>query len=472
MALSRLDRREPTTSSAPKTLTVVISDAEIRRNADGETRQLRDTRHRELRFRYSTTDRTRGSWHVVVGQVWGKAGNFPGINAKTMLATLPAILARRAVDARAKSTTTSWRTVGHLLDWYLDRMLRDRGLSKNRKASAKSALTCHLLPRLGDLLLVNVSKVELDKRLMWPLQERYALSFVRSVYGVLAVAFRLAARLDMMPGNPMAELKYTDFVQTRIKPKPARLRGDDLPGLLADLDNRFDQQPVEVILALMMLCHGTRLGETRLARWKNINLLSGQWFIPAADTKTKSEHRLPLTEQSSALLKRYRAHQSTNGYTGPFLFPGSTGAALSASKASTLFASLAKGEWSSHDLRKVARTAWTDLGVDYMVGELLLNHAMKDLDATYIHTTAVSLKRKALETWHQQLDNLGLIALHAGTLPGHENETNARQPLMDVASSPLQSPSQGRMQNDESRGNPGAAQRPDPWGQLTQWTDS
>ena len=116
-----------------------------------------------------------------------------------------------------------------------------------------------------------------------------------------------------------------------------------------------------------------------------------------------------------------------------------------------MFASLAKGEWSSHDLRKVARTAWTDLGVDYMVGELLLNHAMKDLDATYIHTTAESLKRHALETWHQQLDNLGLMALHTGTLPGHENETNTRQPLMDVASSPFQSPSQGRMQNDEVR---------------------
>ena len=464
-----MNRREPVTSSEPKTLTVVISDAEIRRNANGEIRQLRDTRHRELRFRYSTTDRTRGAWHVVVGQVWGKAGNFPGITTKTMLATLPAILARRAVDVRAKSTTTSWRTVGHLLEWYLDRMLRDRGLSEKRKASAKSALTCHLLPRLGDLLLADVSKVALDKRLMWPLQERYALSFVRSIYGVLAVAFRQAARLDMMPSNPMADLKYTDFVQTRIKPKPARLRGDDLPGLLADLDNRFDQQPVEVILALMMLCHGTRLGETRLARWKNVNVSTGQWFIPAADTKTKSEHRLPLTEQASALLSRYRAHQSSTGYTGPFLFPGSSGSALSASKASTLFASLAKGEWSSHDLRKVARTAWTDLGVDYMVGELLLNHAMKDLDATYIHTTAESLKRHALETWHQQLDNLGLMALHTGTLPGHENETNTPQPLMGVASSPLQSPSQGRMQNDEvrdpSRPDAGPANR----GRLTCW---
>lgn len=54
-------------SSEPKTLTVVVSDAEIRRHAHGTVRQLRDSRHRELRFRYSTTDRTKGAWHVVVG---------------------------------------------------------------------------------------------------------------------------------------------------------------------------------------------------------------------------------------------------------------------------------------------------------------------------------------------------------------------------------------------------------------------
>ncbi|TYO83677.1 site-specific integrase [Pseudomonas sp. CK-NBRI-02] len=437
--------------SVSKTLTVTISDAEIRRHAAGEVRQLRDTRHRELRFRYSSKDRTRGAWHVVVRQRWGKAGDFPGINTKTMLATLPAILARRAADADAKSTTTSWTTVGDVLEWYRDRMNRDRGLSAKRKASARSALDRHLMPRLHDLALGEISKQAIDQRLMWPMQERYALSFVRSVYGVLSAAFRQALRLDLLPANPMAALKFTDFVRTRIRPKPARLRGDDVPGLLMTVAERFGAAPAGCMLALMMLCHGSRLGETRLARWRNVNLDAGRWFIPAGDTKTKAEHTLPLTAQACALLRRYRRLQAAQGYTGPLLFPGSHGAPLSPSKANTLFTDLARGEWSSHDLRKVARTAWTDLGVDYMVGELLLNHAMKDLDATYIHTTAEALKRRALEAWHQHLDSQGFTAIHTGTLPGHETACATVEASNGAGCSTSQHPSQGRMHDQESK---------------------
>lgn len=437
-------------ATSAKTLTVTISDAEIHRHAAGTIRQLRDTRHRSLRFRYSTTDRARGSWHVVVADTWGKAGNFPDINTKTMLATLPEILARRSADAGAKSTASHWETVGDLLTWYLDRMTRDRGLSAKRKASAKSAVKCHLLPRLGDLPLADLGKSTIDQRLMWPLQERFQLSFVRYVYGVLAVAFQQAARLDLLAHNPMAGLKYTDFVRTRIRRKAARLRGDDLPALLALLADQFEVAAVETLLPLMMLCHGTRLGETRLARWKNVNLATRQWFIPAADTKTRAEHTLPLTDQAAALLERYRARQVASGYTGAFLFPGTTGRAMSASKASAMFVSVSSGEWTSHDLRKVARTAWTDLGVDYMVGELLLNHAMKDLDATYIHTTAEGLKRRALEAWHDHLDHQGFKSIHTETLPGQDEGPDAREPLNSAASSVMAHPSQGRSQFDKA----------------------
>ncbi|MFU0823291.1 MAG: site-specific integrase [Pseudomonas lundensis] len=460
------------TISEPKTLTVVISDIEIRRHAGGEVRQLRDLRHPELRFRYSTTDRNKGAWHVVVRGKWGKAGNYPGINTKLMHATLPAILARRSVDPDATSTTTSWTTVGDVLAWYADRMTRDRSLSSKRKASAQSALRCHLVPRLQKVALPSLDRASLDRLLMWPMQERYALSFVRSVYGVLRVAFRQAMRLGLIGVNPMADLKYTDFVQTRIKPKPARLRGDDLLTLLHDLTERIERAPLESMLALMMLCHGTRLGETRLARWKNLNLTTRQWFIPAPDTKTKAEHTLPLTPQACALIERYRTIQQAGGYQGTFLFPGRTSGAISTTMASTLFKGMSKGEWSSHDLRKVARTAWADLGVDYMVGEMLLNHAMKDLDATYIHTTAEGMKRKALETWHQHLDCHGFAALHGETYPGQVAAPSLAQTTNDAACSDSTHPSQGRMQIDEPRGNPRAAQRPDPWGQLIQWTDS
>ncbi|WP_443690402.1 tyrosine-type recombinase/integrase [Pseudomonas sp.] len=432
-------------SDQVKTLTIIMSDAEIRRHAERlHVRALRDARHPALHFRYSTVDRAKGSWHVVVRGKWGKAGNYPGINAKLMQTTLPAILARRSADPAAASTTTSWATVGDVLTWYTDRMSRDRGLSTKRKASAQSALRCHLVPTLQQLELASLDRATLDRLLMWPMQEKYELSFVRSVYGVLAAAFRQASRLALLGVNPMADLKYSDFVRTRIKPKPARLRGDDLPALLLDLRERIERAPLESMLALMMLCHGTRLGETRLARWKSVNLTTGQWFIPAPDTKTKAEHTLPLTSQACALIKRYRAMQQATGYQGPFLFPGRSDVAISATKASALFAGLAKGEWSSHDLRKVARTAWADLGVDYMVGEMLLNHAMKDLDATYIHTTAEGLKRQALEAWHTHLDQHGFEPLHSATYAGQETPIESLRASKDVASSDFLHPSQGR----------------------------
>jgi len=452
-----------------KTLTVAISDAEIRRHAGGEVRQLRDIRHPELRFRYSTTDRNKGAWHVVVRGTWGKAGNYPGINAKLMMNTLPTILARRAVNPKAVSTTTAWHTVGEVLTWYTDRMGRDRGLSAKRKASAQSALRCHLAPRLQDLTLASLDRANLDRLLMWPMQERYALSFVRSVYGVLAVAFRQAMRLGLITVNPMTDLKYTDFVQTRIKPKPARLRGDDLPTLLHSLTERIEHAPLESMLALMMLCHGTRLGETRQARWKNLNVTTRQWFIPAPDTKTKAEHTLPLTAQACALIERYRTIQQVSGYQGPFLFPGRAGGAISTTMASTLFKSMSKGEWSSHDLRKVARTAWADLGVDYMVGEMLLNHAMRDLDATYIHTTAEGMKRKALETWHDHLDHHGFTALHGGTYPRQAAAPSPMQTTSDMACSDSPYPSQGRMQIDEIRDSSRPDAGPANWGKPTCW---
>lgn len=429
------------------TLHVTLTDAEIRKHAASPVRQLRDPRYPELRFRYSTTDRTKGAWHVVVRGKWGKAGNYPGINAKLMQTTLPAILARRSADPDATSITTSWTTVGDVLTWYADRMSRDRGLSAKRKASAQSALRCHLVPRLQALGLASLNRASLDRLLMWPMQEQYELSFVRSVYGVLAVAFRQATRLALLGVNPMTDLKYSDFVQTRIKPKAARLRGDDLPELLHDLSERIERAPLEAMLALMMLCHGTRLGETRQARWKSLNLTTGQWFIPAPDTKTKTEHTLPLTTQACALIERYRGIQQASGYQGPFLFPGRAGGAISATLASTLFKAMAKGEWSSHDLRKVARTQWMDLGIDYLVGEMLLNHAMKDLDATYIHTTAEGMKRKALETWHEHLDQHGFKSLRGETYAGQAVEASPVQTSNGVTSSASPVPSQGRRQS-------------------------
>lgn len=179
-------------------------------------------------------------------------------------------------------------------------MSRDRNLSAKRKNTGASLIKCHLKPRLGELPLIAIDKAALDTLLMWPLQETVSIDYVRSAFQLLALAFRQAAKLGMITSNPMAAIRFNDFSKAKVGIKPSRLRGVQLEGLLVQLADVMTTAPLDSMLALMMLCHGTRIGETRMARWSHISLAEREWFIPAENTKTGVEHHLPLTEQVRA----------------------------------------------------------------------------------------------------------------------------------------------------------------------------
>lgn len=94
----------------------------------------------------------------------------------------------------------------------------------------------------------------------------------------------------MIPTNPLAGIKFSDFSKTKIKAKSARLRGVQVEGLLDQLADNFVCRPAHCMLALMMLCHGKRVDETRMAPWSHISLADRTWHIPAVHTKTRAEY--------------------------------------------------------------------------------------------------------------------------------------------------------------------------------------
>lgn len=405
------------------TVYVRFSDAEIRRQAQGAAKTLRDARYPALRFRFHQ-DRTRGSWHVVVGGIWGKAGNYPDLQAGAMIDVLPQLVARRTAEPDGAATAQGFTIVGQVLEWQLERQLTNRALSAKRKASVKSMIRRHLLPRLRLQPVAEVTKAALDRLLFWPLQEQFSPGYVRQAYGILMGAMRQAHRLELILANPMGSMRFTDFVRGKIPPKPAGLRPDGTPQLLGQLADHYGKAPAEALVALLMLCHGTRLGETRSARWRDFWLEEGLWTIQAQDTKTRSEHQLPLTRQVLALLRAHRENQQRRGIDSVFLFPGARGKPISASQATVLFKAISGGEWSSHDLRKLARTSWTELGVDHLIGEMLLNHVMNGVAAAYIQTQARERKQAALQLWHDHLDTLGFQRIHGETEPGRCDNDN------------------------------------------------
>ncbi|VVM43764.1 hypothetical protein PS623_00390 [Pseudomonas fluorescens] len=394
------------------TRAVKLSEVEVRRQAaDVSVRDLRDPRHPGLYLRF-WSGRNRGTWHLVRGKRWVPIARWPDLSVTAVVAELPAIRQRLLRDPATALVASGMVTVGQLLDWYGDRMARDRSLSAKRKAGARSAIAQHLKPRLETLTVARFTADSLDKHLMWPCQAKVSLSYLRQMFALLLTAFRQASKLGMIDGNPMAGMRFSDFTKAKILPKAAHLRDVQLPELMQQLAQAFAATPSDAMLALMMLCHGTRIGETRLARWADVSLAAAEWFIPAVHTKTRIEHRLPLTAQLKALLTRYRAIQQAQGYDGAFLFPNRRGEALTETQASAVFTRLGRGAWTSHDLRKVSRSTWTDLGIDGHIGEMLLNHSLGKIASTYIHTQAMQQRRAALEKWHAWLDQIGFATIH------------------------------------------------------------
>ncbi|MCQ2994033.1 site-specific integrase [Pseudomonas syringae] len=386
------------------TAAVRITDTEIKRQACGSERDLRDVENRGLYLRF-TRDRARASWYLVIKGQWNLIGSYPDLNAKQVVAALPGI--RLRLNAGAGTNLSKWVLTGELLDWYADRMARDRSLSDKRKKTGASLIKCHLKPRLGNVPLTGIDKATLDDQFMWPAQETIGIDYVRSAFQLLALAFRQAFKLRLIAANPMKDIKFSDFSKAKVGIKPSRLRGTQLQDLITRLLVAIEDAPADGLLALMMLCHGTRIGETRQARWSHISLAEREWFIPAENTKTGVEHHLPLTDQVRSLLMSYRDLQWASGYKGQFLFPSRSGKALSEGQASAVFKRLGQGEWTSHDLRKVARTGWADIGIDHLIGELLINHAMGHNVKVYIQSDVMSRKRDALEKWHAHLDSKG-----------------------------------------------------------------
>ncbi|WP_172970622.1 tyrosine-type recombinase/integrase [Pseudomonas marincola] len=377
---------------------VEFSDTVIREAAvDDFVRDLRDRRYPGLRLRFRG-DRRYASWDLRQDGKWRKVGNWPQIEWKAMHSALPGYELALGLEGKTVRLMGEFVTVGDLLTWHLERQLNNAELSKLRKAVCRSMFRRWLLPHLGMLPLAEVNRATVDRLLIQPMQAKLKPASVCNCYRMLLAAIHAARRLELLTRNPLEGVMFPDFGLRPIRPKEARLLPKDAGAVASLLAERFASAPRDCMLALLMLLHGTRVGETRRARWVDFDLDAGWLVIPADLTKTRTQHEIPLTPGVVALVRRYR--ETRGEKRSVYLFPGGGGRPLSAQGAAQAIQMLSGGAWSSHDLRKLARAGWAEQGVDYLVGELLLNHAPPGLASTYIQTDLAQKKREALEGWH------------------------------------------------------------------------
>lgn len=249
----------------------------------------------------------------------------------------------------------------------------------------KRLLERHLIPHVTDLAKVTKADIlRLTDKLQTTPSEQ--LHFCRAVRAF----FKWMVARDYLQTSPVAALQASQSDKTRervLSPWELEIIWQKAPGAFG------------AIIRLCILL-GTRKAETTAiqAEWIKDTML----IIPAAITKNRTEHILPLTERTKNLLTAYVAMTPPNWNS------------WNKEKKNTEWVDSIHNvtDWTVHDLRRTFATIHAEIGTPPHVIERLLNHKSGEVSgvaAIYNRYHYLPQMREALEAYEKHLVGRSII---------------------------------------------------------------
>ncbi|MBT4890192.1 MAG: tyrosine-type recombinase/integrase [Rhodospirillales bacterium] len=156
----------------------------------------------------------------------------------------------------------------------------------------------------------------------------------------------------------------------------------------------------------LLILTATRTGEVIHATWNEIDFNKQLWTIPAERTKTKKEHRVPLSGDAMNVLIEMKKNASSD-----YIFPGARkGRPLSNMAFLQCLKRMGRGDLTAHGFRSSFRD-WAAEQTNYPseVAEMALAHTVGDkVEAAYRRGDLYNKRCKIMESW----------AKYCATIPG------------------------------------------------------
>ena len=130
------------------------------------------------------------------------------------------------------------------------------------------------------------------------------LETARRMRSSIGEVFRYAIATGRASADPTYALRGA-LAKPQVKHRAAITDPKALGGLLRAID-AFQGQPTTIAALKLMALLFPRPGELRLAEWSEFDFDKAIWTIPAARTKMRREHRVPLPRQAIAILEGLR----------------------------------------------------------------------------------------------------------------------------------------------------------------------
>jgi integrase len=233
-------------------------------------------------------------------------------------------------------------------------------------------------------------------------------SVAELVFTAVSEIFKHGIARHAVTANPCAGIAVSAICGKR-EPKRKRLKltESELRIILPALDTVGPQNALAV-KSLLATC--TRIGELAQAKWTDIDFDRGEWFVPDANSKTGKGFTIPLPAKAVDWFKALASF----AYGSPYVLPARQARRKRAYGGEVHFERTALDamlhklcdrlgdrvrRFTPHDLRSTARSHLAGLGVNTIVAERCLNHALGGLIVVYDQHDYISERRAALARW-------------------------------------------------------------------------
>jgi integrase len=277
-------------------------------------------------------------------------------------------------------------TVADLCDRYAEDELPKK--RESTQSDYLSMIANEVKPQLGSLKVADVTFSDID-RVHRKITKRAPYAANRAV-ALLSRLFNFAIRWQMRSDNPAKGIE-----RNQEHKRERYLSADELIRLSAALAEHDDKDAANIIRLLLLT--GARKGEVLSARWDQFDLDEGVWTKPAASTKQKTAHRIPLSAPARQILVAVR-RKAAGEVNSEFLFPGRFAGHRENVKDN--WGSICKTAKISgariHDLRHTYASVLASAGQSLPIIGALLGHTQPSTTARYAHLLDDPL-RKATE---------------------------------------------------------------------------
>ncbi len=324
---------------------------------------------------------------------------------------------KRAQKSALIAAASKNRTFKDCAEAYMEAHGADYSNDKHRK-QWPATLKSYAFPIIGNMLVADIAMRDvrsvLEQETIASDGTRGKLWFVKTetakrLLGRIKTVLDYAIVNEYRSGTNPAQ--WTGFLDTQL-PSPKKISETrHQPALPYDQAASFmyllrQNRSISSKALQFLILTGVRSGSVRLAEWSEIDFTKKLWTIPAAHTKARNEHRVPLQPQAIMLLKSLPKIAGTQ-----IIFPSVKGGPLSDMALSQLMRGMhERGDFADHAVPHGFRSTFRDWAAERTnypdeLRKIASMHTVSDaVKAAYERTDLLDKRRQLMNDWANFLD--------------------------------------------------------------------